>query len=139
MMKTWLGHCITPSSAMREMRKGSVLHSCMGMTDEPHIRGRRFPSREEITIIASPAKGGCRRLDGNSSADEAQNLNRWSASIELAGSTASQQSWILALAWFRECQEDHDICRIKNWQEWQPTRLIDVGENDSSILTIHIQ
>lgn len=58
--------------------------------------------------------------------------------MDLDRSTASQQSWNISLNWFRECQENHEVCRIKNSEGWQPTRLLDVGENNSPIVKLHV-
>lgn len=40
--------------------------------------------------------------------------------------------------WFHECQENHEMCKIKNLEGWQPTRLLDVGEDDSPIVKLQI-
>lgn len=60
------------------------------------------------------------------------------STTELDRNTASQQSWNLILHWLRECQEDHDMCRIINPVQWLPTRLLDIGCDNSLTIKLFI-
>lgn len=52
-----------------------------------------------------------------------------------SSSTGSKESWDIALNWFSDCVENHDLCASRT-THWYPTRLIDVGKSDQIRLIV---
>jgi hypothetical protein len=51
--------------------------------------------------------------------------------------TGLESSWKLVLKWLKDCEECHDKCSpVESGNPWYPTRLLDVGEEDTSLVKL---